>query len=541
MKALAHALEGRSGCVPAWLLALAVGLAAPTLPAQDDGPMTRLFDSVLSSTEPAEELIAGRNHWRQVPEEDVGHPFSGDAMLLNDKLAVVVRRQGPGIEVCSRMTGRPRRRAWLGHTGGPGSSLDPPDRLRIVQNTESSVVVEAAFKGSAAAVLRLRLTTGEAILEVQCAEGAGFVEVRSPARYVVVPDYFGDDLIYGGRGTGEFWLPAENFCLNLLEGQEAMMMSVWQSGGPEAWLGFTTLAATGENPGLASSTRVRCLKGKSLWLAFLESPGLWHSRSGLAEDGWKPPFPAKWRTTFARGNGLADSWDLDRGPGAEQTEGAHAGPLVIYPLDRSTATPLTATCPTDVMRNTLGLGPCQYILACEGMAAEGDPTPNSVATWVEKQFEQKRQNKAGDEIKERLEQMVKHVAEARARIERYLQFAARLRGASGPKPELFSAIADDIERAAASGTAAAAAPERARELAAEVAALLGQTNAVPACQRLAKEIRAIGAAQDRALAKCRMNVRRAGQPARTLAATSPLDNGAGQQVLRLIEQALQNK
>jgi hypothetical protein len=503
--------------------------------------MTRLFDSVVSSTRPAEELMAGQNHWRQVPEDNLSHPFSGDAILLNDKLAVVVRKQGPGVEVCSRMTGQPRRRACLGHTGTPGSSFDPPDRLRIVQNTASSVVVEAAFKGGAAAVLRLRLTTGEAILEVQCAEGAGSVEVLSPSRYVVVPDYFGDDLIYGGQSTAEFWLPAENFCLNLLEGGDAMMMSVWQSGGQEASLGFTTPAPTAEKPGLASLTRVRCLKGKSLWLAFLESPGLWHSRSSLAQDGWAPPFPAKWRASFARGNGLADSWDLERGPGAEQMEGVHAGPLIIYPIDRSTATPLTATCPTDVMRSTLGVGPCQYILACEGMAAQGDPTPNSVMSWVEKQFEQKREKKAGDDIKERLEQMVRHVAEARARIERYLQFAAQLRRVSGARPELFSAIADDIEGAAASGTAAAAAPERARQLAARVAALIGQTNAAVACQGLGQEIRAIGAVQDRALAKCRMNVRRAGQPARTREATSPLDNGAGQQVLRLIERTLQNK
>ncbi len=541
MKALAHALEWRCGHVLAWVLALAAGLAARPLPAQEDGPMTRLFDSVVSSTGPAEELIAGQNHWRQVPEDEVSQPFSGDAILLNDKLAVVVRKQGPGVEVCSRMTGRPRHRACLGHIGTPGASFDPPARLRIIQNTSSSVVVEAAFKGSAAAVLRLRLTTGEAILEVQCADGAGFVEVRSPTRYVVAPDYFGDDLIYGGQSLREFWLPAENFCLNLLEGGDAMMMSVWQSGGPEAWLGFTTVAPTAENPGLACSTRVRCLKGKSLWLAFLESPGLWHSRSGLAQDGWKPPFPAKWRASFARENGLADSWDLDRGPGAEQTEGAHAGPLIIYPIDRSTATPLTATCPTDVMRNTLGVGPCQYILACEGMAAQGDPTPNSVMSWVEKQFELNREKRAGDDIKERLEQMVKHVAEARDRIERYLKFAAQLRRASGARLELFSAIADDLERAAALGTAAAAAPERARQLAAQVAALIGQTNAVPACQGLGKEIRAIGAVQDRALAKCRMNVRRAGQPARTLEATSPLHNDAGQQVLRLIEQTLQNK
>jgi len=161
--------------------------------------------------------------------------------------------------------------------------------------------------------------------------------------------------------------------------------------------------------------------------------------------------------------------------------------------------------------------------------------------WVEKQFEQKKEKKAGDEIKDRLQFMVKHVADARNRIERYAQFATRLRKALAGKPAPFFAIADDLDHAAATGLAPAAAPERARQLAREVAALIGQPNALPACQRLAKDIRAIGAVQDRALAKCRMDVRRARQQARTLAANPSAEPGPAHQILRLAETTLENK
>ena len=188
---------------------------------------------------------------------------------------------------------------------------------------------------------------------------------------------------------------------------------------------------------------------------------------GWPTDDWKPPFPAKWRSSFVRENVIADSWDLDRGPSPEQSAGKHQGPLVIYPIDRSTATPLTATCPTDVMRNTLGVGPCQYILACEGLASQGDPTPNSVMGWVEKQFEHKKQQKAADDIRERLAQMTQHVADARVRIERYKQFAGQARKTLAGKPgsDQFRAILDDLERCVAAGLSPASAPERARQLA----------------------------------------------------------------------------
>ena len=137
------------------------------------------------------------------------------------------------------------------------------------------------------------------------------------------------------------------------------------------------------------------------------------------------------------------------------------------------------------MRNTLGVGPCQYILACEGMAAQGDPTPNSVMKWVEKQFEQKKQRKAADDIKERLEHMVQHVGEARGRIERYaaLERDARTVSGKGRSALWFAAMLDDLARFAAEGLSSNATQVKAQQLAGKVVELLGQSNGFAACRR----------------------------------------------------------
>jgi hypothetical protein len=530
-------MNARADCLP---LLIACLVALPVC-GQEETPFTRLFDTGSSAAEPlADEAVAQRTGWRLVPEDTVDYRFSGDAVFLNDKLAVVLRKKGSGAEVYSKAANGLKRRAALGHGGTRSSLIEALDALKIIENTSGAVMVEAAFKAdSGLAALRFRLTTGEALLEVRSAGRAGFVHVQSPTRYVVVPDYFGDDLVFGPEAFRGLALPAENFCLHLLDGGDAMLMSVWQSSEQDVWL---AVASTRTERDLCSS-QIRCLKGKSIWLAFLESPGLWHAGSVSAQDDWKPPFPAKWRCSLVRDNGVADSWDMDRGPQPDQTAGKHQGPLLVYPIDRSTATPLTASCPTDVMRNTLGVGPCQYILACEGLAAQGDPTPNSVMNWVEKQFEGKKEKKAANDIKERLEQMVKHVADARLRIGRYAEFAGQVRKLSAHKPGSGPclSIVDDLDRFIVAGLTPAASPERAKKLATEVAALIGKENALAACQDLGEQLRSIGAVQDSTLAKCRMAVRRLRQQGRAIDASQSQDAGVAEEVWRLAEQMLLRK
>lgn len=432
--------------------------------------------------------------------------------------------------------------------------------------------------------LRFRLTTGEAILEIRPNDASSspplpslsnlapflsvrassapvpaastsarapstFVRVQSASRYVVVPDFFGDDLVFGAEAFRGRGLPAENFCLHLLDGGDAILMTVWQSSDQEVWLGETrgrSPQGGRQSPGAAevatlSSTRIGCLKENKIWLAFFESPAIW--RAAGPSDKVAVSFPAKWRSSYVRENGVCDSWDTERGPSPGQLAAKHAGPLVVYPIDRTDSTPLTAILPTDVMRNTLGVGPCQYILAVEGLSAEGDPTPNNVMNWIEKQFEQKKETKAADDIKERLDQMNRHVAEARTRIERYGEFAAWTRnflsGKSGAEP--YTSIVGDLSRFVEAGTMPTVSPERTKQLAAAVLALIGKENAPAECRRIGKQLRAIGVIQDGAMARCRMAVRRLKQEGRTVAANQPHNARLAQEVQRLAGQMLQKK
>jgi hypothetical protein len=529
--------EGLNRCVLALVWCVTVMLAH----AEQETPLTRLFDTSTPLAAPLnDDVLARRTGWQLVPEDRTDHRFTGDTVLLNDKLAVVFSRQGPGPEVFSRTPGGLKQRASVGYATDRTSALDVFATLGIIENTSAGVILEATLKERGLAALRFRLTAGEAILEIRPTGEAGFVSVQSNTRYLVVPDYFGDDMVYTTESPlRDLCLPAENLCLSLLAGGDAILMSVCQSGQQDVWL---VAANSGKDDDLCA-TRIRCLKDKAIWLSLLESPGIWHAAPGLASDNWKEPFPAKWRASFVRGNGVADSWDLGTGPNPEQSAGKHQGPLVAYPIDRSTATPLTATCPTDVMRNTLGVGPCQYILACEGLASQGDPTPNSVMGWVEKQFEQNKQKKAADDIRERLEQMTKHVADARSRIERYSQLGAQLTNLLAGKAgsDQFRAPLDDLERCAAVGFTSESSPELSRQLASQVGALIGADNALAACQRLGQQLRRIGAVQDRTLAKCRMAIRRLQAQSRTVAARQPSEAGLAKEIQRLTGQMLQNK
>ena len=452
-----------------WLCLLAVLLASTPTRGDEESPVTRLFDAGLVSPQPwtsaaLEKLSASR----QIPEDQTNGVFSGDAVLMNDKLVVVFRKQGTGAEVYAKTPGGLKPRATLGHAADLKSTADAGGSVKIIENTAGGVVLELGFKGEAASVLRFRLTAGEAIVEVDSTDGAGFIDWRSQGRYLVVPDYFGDDMVLDAKTDGGVCLPTENLCLQLIDGGEAMVMGVWRSRQQEAWL----TGAGKDRDGALGPTRIRCLKDQSPWLAFLESPGLWRA---AAEPGKiTPPFPAKWRASFARRNGVADSWDQEAGPAPEQISGAHAGPFLVYLMDRVPATPLTVTCPTDVMRNTLGVGPCQYILACEGMGAQGDPTPNSVMGWVEKQFEQRKEKKAAGDIKERLEAMTKHVAEARTRIEGYATFATELRKTVAGKigADSFLPMIDDLDQFSAAGLKPEFGPGPAGQIAGEVSALI---------------------------------------------------------------------
>ena len=505
-------------------------MAASLCGGEAPDPRTYLFDTHAPSPKrlPAQAL-ARRAAWALVPEGNTRHQFRGDAVFFNDKLAVVVRPRGGAAEVYSRTAGGLKHRATVGHVWVFSSSLDRVEKLSIVDNSPAAVMLEARFHTGKPASLRLRLTAGEGILEIRPGEDAASVVTLTRTRYAVVPDFFADDLVFDPKKWAGAYLPAENTFLGLLDGGDAIAMCVWESSRQDVTI---ARASQGKQRELCLS-RIRCRKGKRIWLALLEGAGIWHDAERLfdprhSKGGWTPPFEARWRCSLVKRAPLAASWDAAEGPRIEQPRGTSEGPFLVYPIDRTRTTPLTVTCPTDVLRSTLGVGPCQYILDAERLAAEA--TPDQVMDWLERELKRRRRRVSPDEIGERLEAMTDHVHRVRVRIIRYAELSSRvleLCRSEGPRrtdahlDDDLAMTADWLGSIVKRGLAAAGPADRPAKLARQVQAAAGKEDAAAQCAPLAAEIRAVGDAQTRTLSKCRMAARWLQQQSRMAASQHP--------------------
>lgn len=529
-------------------------------------PYVRVFDTAaaLPGLLPS---LADAAAWAPVKEGDGAHSFAGDAVLLNDRLVVLLRRGAAGAQVYAKTPAGLKLRAEVVPCLRPSGDSAALASVRLLESKSSAATLEATFKADdgASCSAAFRLATGDVLLEARAGAGTARLALRGGIRYVVVPDYFGDDMVLGANASegGRVGLPAENLLLSLMEGGDSIVMCVWTSSERNADLVLT--GAGGKRA--ISGCEVEWREGESIWVAVLEGAGIWHDRALAAGDAgrdlaldWQPPFPAKWRGDLVGEDGVCESWEfVDRqererqgGPptAAESacpcyldSAGAHVRPhtsapgvprpdqnlVVVYPMDRDRATPLTRFCPVDVMRNALGVGPCQYILELEGFAEGDAATAAEVTRWIEKQFEKKKDAEQSAAIKQRLEQMVSHMASAQARIEQYGGLARQVQAVC--KGQEASAAADtarrlvkialDMERNIADSRPAMATPAHVRGLADSVLASVGQGRPLTEVQAVGEELRLIGAAQDGTLSRCRLAARRLKQECRTAASGDP--------------------
>ena len=538
-------LGNRLGCLFLALLGVGPAAAAGDSEYLPGTPFTYLFDAGSQAARPlSAKAIAAKQGWALVPEDDTEHAFQGDAVLLNDKLTLVLRRRGPGAEVYSQTADGPKLRAVVMSAPRKAVAITGASSIRIVENSLGAVMVEADFHGdgqSGTCTAGYRLTPGQSMLEMTGGQAADRFFAWSNTRYVVVPDFFADDMVFSASACDlpRFGLPAENFLLNLIDGGDCLLACVWRSAEQEAYA-----VATGDGADRAiRGCEIGGGADKILWVALLEQPDIWCHRTIADDDAagpihldWKPPFDARWRADFVRSDGGADSRALPdvlapSGP-TESTSlvpGMPSGRVVVYPIDRSPDTPLTALCPIDVLRNTLGVGPCQYVLQSEGLASDTNPTPAFVMEWVEKQFAGDKEAESADEIGRRLDAMADHVAHVQARIDQYAAFSHQIRAlceSSGENTEpaaieRFTDVLDEMDRSLAALRDTTDAPASATALARRIAGLIGKENASAECGRLGEDVRRIGAAQDRTLSKCRMAVRWLKQQARMTAISSP--------------------
>ncbi len=377
-------------------------------------------------------------------------------------------------------------------------------------------------------------------MEVRPGKGAERLRIEQEIKHVVVPDYFADDVVVsaGSSGRSRVGLPAENCLVNLTGEGDAITACVWKYGQADA-----DAIMEGTESGIIPGRRDRLrARGRAFGLPF------WKGRASGTAGGLRRARPARWNW---HGDGLSRrsgdaTWSARRACAFEQFRGcprrkrgcgavlvrSGAGvraasrtvagggerdslsrretTLVVYPIDRSPATPLTAFCVNDVMRSALGTGPCQYVLEAEGMGTEYPATPDLVSRWLEEQFRKGKLKKESAALRERLDQMARHVEEVQGRIRDYGKLADKIQsacadpGPNGPLAQEVLKLLEEMRRAVADDEDIRRSAEQVTQ---EVLALAEKEVGADEWQAEMGKVRALGATQDGSLARCRMILR----------------------------------
>src|SRR5207253_1564025 len=104
------------------------------------------------------------------------------------------------------------------------------------------------------------------------------------------------------------------------------------------------------------------------------------------------------------------------------------GPVLVYALSRLAETPVTSYTPVDIVRNTLGVGPCQHLLDVEGQKQEhvGRATCH-VRTLLNEIYGKRQQKAKQKEIENYLGDALDFVTHIRNRVLAYVAFGKELR------------------------------------------------------------------------------------------------------------------
>ena len=246
-----------------------------------------LFDSVQASPAPlAGKAIRERKGWMQLPEDATDHRFRGDAVLMNDRLALVLRRGAAGAELYGQGPAGPVLRAVLAPAADePAAKLQA---VAVVASDPSQAAVDATFQspGGRKLTIRYELAMGQTSVKTEPREGAQGLSVEAPCRFLVLPDFFADDIVIDAADVpmASAEIPSENFLLHLLPDRQAIVMAVANNRGEDA---ADRSARTEEKGRLVRSSRMSYGKGGKIWVAVLQAPGIWHQRDVTKEDAGK--------------------------------------------------------------------------------------------------------------------------------------------------------------------------------------------------------------------------------------------------------------
>jgi hypothetical protein len=564
-----------------------------------------LLDSVQASPAPlAGRVILARKGWTQLPEDAAGRGFRGDAVLVNDRLALVLRRGAEGAELYGLSPAGAALRAVLAPAGEePAAKLQA---VAVASNDPSQAAVDATFQspGGRKLVIRYELAMGQTFIKTEPREGAEGLVIEAPCRFLVLPDFFADDIVIDAAEVpmASAEIPSENFLLHLLPDRRAIVMAVAGNRGQDARIQLSE----GEGGRLVRSSRMAYGKGGRIWVAILQAPGVWHQQGVAKADAgkvlaldWTAPFPAQWRVDWRLRGRLTASWEMaaqlrsgellkygwfgspETLPGdrkrwttvlgsflypcwLDQARRGHLqplsrperfeGPVVIYPIQRAKDTPLQEFTVVDIVRATLGVGPCEYILDVEGQGA----TRKGRATCATRDalkaiYAARQQKQRRADIETILDDVVIFVKHIRGRIEQYVAFGhetlAYLKQQQQAHPELSGVLADleasagEIDAAVARRKAAIKTPQYVVDLTETFRKTLLDyegDDALKKCTAITEAIVVVGGNQDELVGECRNAVKILRQRAALALAADPRAAEVAREIRDRTQKALRN-
>ena len=564
-------------------------------PAADEVPVS---DTILWDTGRASDGgdvdLGQKKTWQRVSPGATASPLRGDVVVEDQRLSVIFCRGSGGPLICPKSAlARSSDRSRLVPVtpgGEPGTRLS---EIEIRKNDEEQIVLEVSSRTQGGQEMRTAYTLarGQAFLECKPVRGAARIRVEAATRFAVIPDFFGADMIFDPRAYSQpkLIIPPENFVLGLLEGRNTIVMSVWPTVDQDAGLVLT---------GTKEDRRIEAIEttfnGKSVYVAILHAPGIWHERR-LQEPyvdqdiplGWNRPFPAKWRANFCRQR-RNDSWDFqDRktstwmylyqamvwpcwfdGPRGFVRFSRRfidvKGPMelvLVYPSDRKTETPLATFTPVDIVRNTLGVGPCEYVLDREGLQGRSANTGRrnfgrgvcDTTTPIEYLFIEGIEARESALVGHLVDDVLADISAINARVLEFRRFGKELGGLiaamprdSGPAAQLVGEAektANEIEALYQEKLPTIKNPAHADSVGRRIKQLASRSDPenLGECKTLTYELRDIAGTQHRMTGDYRVMVKRLRQEAGILGAENPSAAKMAETVRKLGGQVLRKK
>lgn len=407
--------------------------------------------------------------WPELPVADWPQNLAGHPVLEAKTAIMALSADGSKLAIWTRTDGRITRRGEV-----TLADADEPAvfRMDVDEQRKAVAVVVRSTDGQMRHTVSL---SGDGILEIRQPAGRS-VQLASRLRHVLVPSLIGTDLLYAAEDLSPNrpnYIPSLNMAVGLLAGEDAMMVAVWPLGEQTASLTRSTDETSPTISAFSLDTA-----GQSLYLAFLEHPGIWHEealkKEYLETDtaiGWKRPFEARWIGRFFIESEGYDfpfyflqesrrlwgryirSWfaypvwfDGERTMVHFEKKFPPEGRLLIYHLDTYDAESLS---PFTVMRRTLGQEQTNRLLDFAGAKEKELLAHRNAVCAMTRQIEGYFANSQNAELRLRVQQFSDDVSTfiklIRERVFEYDEFAVGTRKLLESYEKTHPSVAADVE------------------------------------------------------------------------------------------------